>query len=55
MDPKPDIKEMEEAKASSLNRVGDEVRESKLTRSILLKLDTRSVQFPIPFLGVCFC
>lgn len=50
MDPKPDIKEMEEAKASSLNRVGDEVRESKLTRSILLKLDTRI----LPMLALLF-
>lgn len=55
MDPKPGIKEVEEAKASSLSRVGDEVQETKLTRSILLKLDTRCAKFPGPPFFVCVC
>jgi hypothetical protein len=38
MEPKPGVMEIEEAKTGELNRFGDQ---QKLTRRILLKLDTR--------------
>lgn len=37
---------LEEAKDSPLNRFGDDAHQSKLTRSILVKLDTRYVSWP---------
>lgn len=41
MDPKSRIVELEETKSDSLNRFGDHHYQQKLTRRILLKLDTR--------------
>jgi hypothetical protein len=41
MEPKPRVMEVEEAKTDELNRFGDHLHQQKLTRRILLKLDTR--------------
>lgn len=41
MDPKSKIVELEEARSDSLNRFGDPHYQQKLTRQLLLKLDTR--------------
>jgi hypothetical protein len=41
MEPKPGVMEIEEAKTGELNRFGDQQQQQKLTRRILLKLDTR--------------
>lgn len=43
MESKPSAMEVEEAKSSELNRFGDQLQQQKLTRRILLKLDTRWV------------
>ncbi|KAJ5975146.1 hypothetical protein N7481_008853 [Penicillium waksmanii] len=42
MEPKPVSLMLEEAKETPLNRFGDDAHQSKLSRSILVKLDTRS-------------
>lgn len=41
MEPKPGVMEIEAAKTGELNRFGDQQHQHKLTRRILLKLDTR--------------
>lgn len=45
MDPKPGIVQLEEAKLAS-HRFGDEAHQQRLTRRILLKLDTRYPSLP---------
>lgn len=49
---------LEDAKETPLNRFGDDAHQSKLTRSILVKLDTRYVSLapaliPAPILCDC--
>ncbi|KAJ5667899.1 uncharacterized protein N7477_006469 [Penicillium maclennaniae] len=50
MESKPSVMEIEEAKTSELNRFGDQLQQQKLTRRILLKLDTRI----LPVLALLF-
>jgi hypothetical protein len=46
MDTKMKAEEIEEAKPAPLNQYGDHAQQEKLTRRILLKLDTRLVLRP---------
>jgi hypothetical protein len=41
MEPKPGVMEVEETKHTELNRFGNYEHQQKLTRRLLLKLDTR--------------
>ncbi|CAI7661009.1 unnamed protein product [Penicillium pancosmium] len=50
MEPKPVSSVLEDAKEAPLNRFGDDAHQSKLTRSILVKLDTRI----LPMLALLF-
>ncbi|KAJ5392417.1 hypothetical protein N7509_007907 [Penicillium cosmopolitanum] len=50
MEPKPVSSVLEDAKETPLNRFGDDAHQSKLTRSILVKLDTRI----LPMLALLF-
>ncbi|KAJ5770881.1 uncharacterized protein N7511_002932 [Penicillium nucicola] len=50
MDSKSKVEELEEAKPTPLNRYGDHAQQEKLTRRILLKLDTRI----LPMLALLF-